>query len=330
MSGCCRRELVRLPDGNARVGRSAQGDRLLVDDAAIELGVVGRRHVGRGHVGIEQRGKELGGRLAGLALPQAVARLRAAGVGEGLGGFGMRGGDRGERGLGRRPEQFFERPQHQLQRLHELGRSLPVVALEPAHAAWPALALAQIGLGTLQRRGDIFELLAKVGRTEGGKLECAQAACVFLRRQAQAAQRMLEQRDERHRLEAPGGGLYDQVKEGADGRGGERRVAGVVGRHAPGLEPHGNPPRQRAVGGDERRRAPGRLRHLAQDEGDGLRLVLGARRLQDGDAVERPGHLAFVGIGNEAVPALGGPGGTHGLADERGTRTRYGRRRAAG
>ena len=129
MSGCCRRELVGLPDGNARMGRRAQSDRLLVDDAAVELRVVGRRHVGRGHIGIEQRGKELGGRLAGFALPHAVGRLRAAGVGQGLGGFGMRVGDRGKRGLGRRLEQCFERPQRQLQRLHELGRGLPVVAL---------------------------------------------------------------------------------------------------------------------------------------------------------------------------------------------------------
>ena len=242
----------------------------------------------------------------------------------------MRVGDHGKRGLGRRLEQCFERSQRQLQRLHELGRGLPVVALEPAHAAVPALARAQIGLRALQRGGDTFQPLAEVGRAEGRELERAQAVPVFLRRQAQAAQRMLEQRDERHRLEAPGGRLDDQIEEGADGRGGKRRVAGVVGRHAPGLEPDGNPTRERAVGRDERGRAAGRLRHLAQDEGDSLRLVLGARCLQDGDAVECPGHLALIGIGDETVPALGGPGRTHGLADECRTRARYGRRRAAG
>ena len=74
----------------------------------------------------------------------------------------------------------------------------------------------------------------------------------------------------------------------------------------PGREPGGHAARQLAVGRDQRRRPAGRLRHLAQDERDGLGLVLGAGRLQDGDAGQRLRHLLACGAGHEPVPALGG------------------------
>ena len=65
--------------------------------------------------------------------------------------------------------------------------------------------------------------------------------------------------------------------------------------HVPGFEPRRHPARQRLIGRDQRRRLAGRLHRLAQDEGDGFRLVLAVGRLQDRHARQRLVHLALAG-----------------------------------
>ena len=63
-----------------------------------------------------------------------------------------------------------------------------------------ALAGAHVGLRLLQRRVDALQPLAEIGRAEGGQLERAPAAAQLARGHAEPAERMLQQRHQRHRL----------------------------------------------------------------------------------------------------------------------------------
>ncbi len=182
----------------------------------------------------------------------------------------------------------------------------------------PALALPQVCLRPLQGCHHSIEPLVEVGGAEGRKLERAHAARHLGNLQPKPAQRVFQKADERDRRAALRHRLQDEVEKGAKNRARERLAAQVFGHHAERLEPGGNAPRQRAIGRDERRGHLGRLGDLSQNEGDGLRLVLGVWRLQDGEAGQRFTCPAPIGLGEVAVPALGGPGRAHGLAHELG------------
>ncbi len=69
---------------------------------------------------------------------------------------------------------------------------------------------------------------------------------------AEPQQRMLEQRQQRHRLEAAERGFGRQPREHAGWRVGERVAAGIVDRHVPALERGHHAARQRAVGRHQR------------------------------------------------------------------------------
>ena len=87
-----------------------------------------------------------------------------------------------------------------------------------------------------------------------------------------ADQRMLEQRQQRHRRELLGGGRRDAEQQGAGGGLRQRLAGAVVGLDAPAREQRRNAPRELPVGRDQRRGLARRLQRLAQRERDRLRL----------------------------------------------------------
>ena len=120
------------------------------------------------------------------------------------------------------------------------------------------------------------------------------------------------------RREVLGDGLDDEIEERAGRRLGERPAGGVVDADAPGFEAHGDAAREQPVGRDQRGGAAGRLGRFAQDERDGLGLVLRRRRFDQADAGERAAHRCRVGRARRSRcqrPVV--PDGAHRLGDER-------------
>ena len=116
------------------------------------------------------------------------------------------------------------------------------------------------------------------------------AACAPVRVQPQ--QRMLEQRQQRHRREPAERRLGDQPREHAGRRVGQRVAAGIVDRHVPARQRRQHAPRQRAVGRDQRGGLARRLDRLAQRDRDRERLLLGVGGLDHRDAT--PAHASHA------------------------------------
>ena len=273
--------------------RPARANGLVGDEAAVELRVVGRRHVRRRHVGVEQRGKELGGRLAGLALPHGcrpAPSLPASASASAASTWACRR-SRQSAALAGDWNRCFERPQRRLQRLHELARRLPVVALQPAHAAGagacpradrPAPAPAPPrhlrAPGRSRARGRRRarararprpQLLPPAGRAGTADASAATPAPPARSAVAAASTIKIEEGADGVSWQTAGRPESSTARPQASSRTATRRASARSGVTSAAVRP--------GVSATSRR-----MRAI------GLRLVLGARRLQDGDAVERP------------------------------------------
>ncbi len=97
------------------------------------------------------------------------------------------------------------------------------------------------------------------------------------------AQRMLEQRQQRHRRQAVQRGLGGEPREHAGRRVGQRVAAGIVDRHVPARQRRQHAAGQRAVGRHQRGGLVRLVHRLAQRHRDGQRLLLGVGGLDHGD-----------------------------------------------
>ena len=102
------------------------------------------------------------------------------------------------------------------------------------------------------------------------------------RRRAEPQQRMLEQRQQRHRLEPAQRRFGDEPREHAGRRVGQRIAAGIVDLARPSARARPHAARQRAVGRHQRGGLVLGLHRLAQRDRDGQRLFLGVGGLDHG------------------------------------------------
>ena len=100
-------------------------------------------------------------------------------------------------------------------------------------------------------------------------------------------QRMLEQRQQRHRRELLRARLRQRQQQRAGRKLRQRPAGGIVRIDAPALEMRGDARGQVAVRRHQRRGAPRRLDRLAQRDGDGLRFLGGVRSLDRAHILER-------------------------------------------
>ncbi len=307
--------------------RCAEPDRHLLGETAIERGIIGRPHLRRVLLAA-QRGQELRGVVARLVLEERRALRARLGLAQSFDGRDVSRNQPLQAHFGGGYEEFLQRRESLAEEAHQVARGLPVLGAQAADAAMAAFAGAQIGLRLLQRRADALQPLAEVGRAKGRQLERAPASAQLARGHAEPAERMLQERHQRHRLETRRRGLDDEIEERADGGLAQRLPGRVLHAQVPGGETGGHAARQHAIGRNQRRRSARRLHHLAQDERDRLGLVLGAGRLQDGDTGKRLRHLLAPDAGHEPVPALRRARRPHRLAHQRGARIerRTGRR----
>ena len=130
----------------------------------------------------------------------------------------------------------------------------------------------------------------------------------------QPQQRMLEQRQQRDRLQPLERRLDNEPREHAGRRIGERVTAGVVDRDVPARERGEHAARQRPVGRHQRRGLAVGLEHLAQRDRDRERFFLGVRRRDHRHMRERVVEpQAALG---KLAPLVGGVGGPHHLRDD--------------
>ena len=201
--GLLQARLVGLPDEDARVRRRAQPDRLLLGEAAIELRIVGRRACpARGLLGA-QRGQELA-RPPRRPRPGTERRARPPPARPCPGPRRPRCGPRPASAGWSWPATrtaASSGARRLAEAAHQLARGLPVVGARRRTPCGRRLPARMSACGLLQRRRDALQPLAEVGRAEGGKLERAPAAAQLARGHAEPAQRVLEERHQRHRLE---------------------------------------------------------------------------------------------------------------------------------
>ena len=186
-SGCCRRASNGLPDGDARMRGAARADVLVGDEAAVEIGVVGRRHVRRRQLAVEQAGEELRRRARRPRPATAASAVR------------RRRRRQAPRRLRRGPRRSLQAAAWPTRRTARSAARRPPPAAPPACAP-PAsrraagAARRDAGAGRLgdrpRARSSAAAMpsrpLAEVGRAERGELERARAAPHVARRQARA------------------------------------------------------------------------------------------------------------------------------------------------
>ncbi len=189
------------PDGEAGMHRHARTHVLASDQAAIEIGVVARRHLDRRHGVIEQTGEEQRRRLARFALPQRRGKGRRrcgvlgccrARVGDGhrgqrLGDLDVRAGEGRERPALMLRKGGDQRRESDLQAGDQLARALPVVLPQTAHGGLAAVAVGFLDRRALERRCDASQPAAEVGRAECRDFERARRAAHGRRRRGRAA-----------------------------------------------------------------------------------------------------------------------------------------------
>ena len=139
---------------------------------------------------------------------------------------------------------------------------------------------------------------------------------------------MLEQRQQAHRIARPERGVQRQPEQAGGRRVGQRRAAGIVGDDTETQKLGANPPRQRAVAGDERRALAGRLDGALQRNRDRHRLVALVGRFHQRHAAQRLLDVCCRKARARLRPKLRGLGRPQRLADKGGAQRKRPCRRA--
>ncbi len=289
------------------------------DEAAVEIGIVAGGDVQRRQLRIDEAGKECRGGGAGFALPQRQAGFGLLGFGQRAQRFGdgdVRLGDGLQRLLALGGKHGEQRRECRLQARDQVLGGAPIVRPQATDGATAAASAGDRLLGARQSFGDAVDAAPEIHVAKGGDLQRPPRPAHAEGIEAEARQRMLQQRHHGGRREVVGGSGDDEIQERAGRRLGKRAPGRVIDADAPGFEAHGNAAGEQPVRRDERGGAAGRFRRLAQDERDGLGFVLRRRRLDEAHPVERGTHGLGIGRGDVLLPAAGHARWAHGFADE--------------
>ena len=155
-----------------------------------------------------------------------------------------------------------------------------IVGNQPARIA--AVKLVAIGAEGCERVRKAVAAGARPRAAQQRALQRGDGGVVRARRCAEPQQRMFQQRQQRHRLQAAERGFRRQPREHAGWRVGERIAAGIVHRHLPALQRGHHAARQRAVGRHQSGGLVFGLDRFAQRDRDGERFFLGIGGLDHG------------------------------------------------
>ncbi len=145
------------------------------------------------------------------------------------------------------------------------------------------------------------------GPRNTARSSAATASRMLARVGAEPDQRMLEQREQRHRRQSAECGIDREPRKRTGRRGGQRVAAGIVDRHLPALQRREHAARQRAVGRHQRGGLARRLGGFAQRDRDRQRLLVGIRGFEHGQRGERAVLVrGKLRIGKFGLPAVGG------------------------
>ena len=180
-----------------------------------------------------------------------------------------------------RLRQRFERTH---QALHEVAHFGPVALADAVDRTAASLPVQDRLACALHCRIETGKTAAEIRRSKRRDFQIARCAPHLAGRQPQACQWMLQKRHQFRRGEIGGHGVDNQIEEAAGNRFAEGAAGGIVDAYAPAFETNGDTACQQPVRRYEGGCALRCLGRFAQDQRNGLGLVLGGRGLEQADA----------------------------------------------
>ena len=210
----------------------------------------------------------------------------------------------------------FQRGKRGLQPFDQLSRRIELLRLQRL-ARIAAMQVVAIGAKACQRMRQPVAAGLGPRAAQHGALEHGNGLAMRTCRRAEPQQGMLEQRQQRDRLQPVERRLGGQPRKASGLRLGQRIAAGIVGRDMPAFQCRHDAARQSAIRRHQSRGLARRIERFAQDDRDGERFFFRIGGLDHTDFCQGlVGRWPECGVSALGLPAVGGRGRAQGFRDQ--------------